>query len=105
MAYTAVEPSLAEGKQCTSSASVSRAADALDRRIGRNIQIRRMGVGVSRRQLADRLGMPLQELVDYEKGRTSVPPAKLAEIASCCMVDVALFFASLDQDPQGRDHP
>ncbi|MBL0318590.1 MAG: helix-turn-helix transcriptional regulator [Alphaproteobacteria bacterium] len=64
----------------------------IDREIGRRIQELRMAKGLSRQQLADKVGVTHQQLQKYEKGSNRIAASRLAAISSSLGVEVRYFF-------------
>ncbi len=64
----------------------------IDREIGRRIQELRMAKGLSRQQLADKVGVTHQQLQKYEKGSNRIAASRLAAISSALGVEARYFF-------------
>ena len=70
----------------------SRAAALLDQYVGAKLQQVRAERGVEIWQLAQKLGVHIDVLVDYEGGRTRISPRKLAELARLFGIHTRYFF-------------
>ncbi len=53
----------------------------IDRKLGKNIVSHRIAAGLSRKQLADAIGITHQQLQKYEKGINRITVARLYDIA------------------------
>ena len=73
-----------------------RTANAIDRRIGQRLKMRRLEMGVSQERLADLLGVTFQQIQKYEKGVNRVAASRLFDIAVALDVPIAHFFEGLD---------
>lgn len=75
-------------------------ADELDRRIGAKIQEIRIAMGMSRHQLAEKIGVTHQQTQKYEKGINRISAGRLASIAEALNKPVGYFFDDAsDTDP------
>ena len=68
----------------------------VDRHIGRRIHSYRIGLGVSRQQLADEIGVTHQQLQKYEKGTNRISAGRLVLIAKALGKGVSAFYEGLD---------
>lgn len=73
-----------------------RRSDPLDVHVGHNIRARRGTLGLSRQQLAARLGIAVQQLYKYETGVNRIAASRLYEIARVLGIGVGHLFAGLD---------
>jgi len=70
----------------------------IDRFVGARIRERRTLLGLSQRDLAERIGLPTQQMVaKYERGENAVSASRLYEIASALGVSVDYFFERIEQ--------
>lgn len=76
-------------------------AQDIDRRVAGRILERRRRLGLTTRQVADRLGFSLEQVRKIEAGAQMVTPRQLHAIAELLGVDVAYLFAT--DDKGGRD--
>jgi transcriptional regulator with XRE-family HTH domain len=74
-------------------------ADDLDKRIGQKIHELRIAMGLSRHQLAERIGVTHQQTQKYEKGVNRISAGRLAQIATALNKPIGFFFDSTDNDP------
>lgn len=72
----------------------ARQPTSVDVEIGRLIRERRGDLGLNLQQLADRVGIAVQQLQKYETGENRVAASRLVEIARELGVSVAWFFES-----------
>lgn len=70
----------------------ARQPTSVDADIGRLIRERRGELGLNLQQLADRVGIAVQQLQKYETGENRVAASRLVEIARELGVPVAWFF-------------
>lgn len=68
--------------------------------VGRQIRMQRIKNGVSIRQLADQIGVAVQDVSDYETGSRRPTAARLLDIAITLGVPLSSFFSGL-LDGQG----
>ena len=78
--------------------SVESNATSIDKRIGRNLQLRRMALQVSRAGLAKALEISPKLLYRYEKGLERMDPDLLVLLKCHLFVDAGWFYE--DPDPQ-----
>lgn len=67
-------------------------ANALDGLIGNKMNQLRLARGMTRHQLAEKVGVTHQQLQKYEKGVNRITASRLADIAKALGVDVTYFF-------------
>jgi transcriptional regulator with XRE-family HTH domain len=72
-------------------------AQAFDKRLGAAIRQRRILLGLSQQQMAERIGVTYQQAHKYEKGINRVSAGRLLEIAAALDTTVAALLADLDQ--------
>lgn len=73
----------------------SRAAD-IDRFVGMRLRQRRIELGLTQQQMAERIGVTYQQAHKYEKGVNRVASGRLYVIAQALGVEVSYFFEDLD---------
>ena len=67
-------------------------ADHIDKKIGQKIQELRIAMGMSRHQLAEKIGVTHQQTQKYEKGINRISAGRLAAIAESLQKPVGYFF-------------
>lgn len=67
----------------------------IDRQLGARLQIRRLKRGLTRKELADQVGVHPSQIRDYERGEARVVASRLIEISFALGVPVAWFFEDL----------
>lgn len=72
--------------------------EKVDTIIGKRIHELRMSMGLSRQQLASRIGVTHQQLQKYEKGTNRISAGRLAIIAKALGKPVAHFFDNILND-------
>lgn len=60
--------------------------------LGRSIRIRRIGLGISRKELASALGISVDLLKRYESGTENISPEELIRFAEKLATDVCAFY-------------
>lgn len=68
-----------------------RAADDIDRAIGRNIRFHRILRGLTQAELGIALGVSYQQVQKYEQGASAIAVSRLADIARVLGVPLADF--------------
>lgn len=71
----------------------------VDVHVGRRVQERRLGLGLTQSALARALGVSFQQVQKYEKGANRVSASKLFEIAGFMDVEIPFFFQGFDAQP------
>lgn len=70
----------------------------VDAIIGMKIHELRISMGLSRQQLASKIGVSHQQLQKYEKGTNRISAGRLVAIATALKKPVAYFFEDIEQD-------
>lgn len=70
----------------------------VDKIIGNRIHEQRIAQGLSRQQLADKIGVTHQQLQKYEKGTNRISAGRLAAISKALNKTVSYFFEGIDDD-------
>lgn len=70
--------------------------EKIDTYIGMKIHELRISMGLSRQQLAEKIGVTHQQLQKYEKGTNRISAGRLAAIAKALNKPVAFFFEGVD---------
>jgi transcriptional regulator with XRE-family HTH domain len=78
---------------------------ATDRHVGRRIRQRRVQLGLSLEQLAQRVAVTAQQARKYEVGRNGVPAGRLAALAGALGVGVGWFFDGLAVEDYALELP
>jgi transcriptional regulator with XRE-family HTH domain len=78
-----------------------REAQAIDLEVARRIRRRRLELGLTQQQMAETVGVSLQQMNKYELGINRLSAGRLHRIARALGVEVGHFFA--DMDPGGHD--
>jgi transcriptional regulator with XRE-family HTH domain len=66
--------------------------DLIDRHVGGKVRMRRLMLDISQAKVADALGITLQQLQKYEKGKNRIGASRMQQIARVLQVPVAFFF-------------
>ena len=72
--------------------SDQRAANAVDRHIGKRLRERRLEIAMSQERLAEVLGVTFQQVQKYEKGVNRIGASRLFQISKILDVPVQFFF-------------
>lgn len=67
----------------------------VDRHVGRQVQAKRLGLGLTQTALAKAVGVSFQQVQKYEKGANRISASKLFEIARFMDVSIPFFFEGL----------
>jgi transcriptional regulator with XRE-family HTH domain len=92
---------MAEEPSPSPAARGRRRAQGVDLAVGRRLRERRVMLGLTLRQVAERVGITHQQLAKYERGANRVPAARLYQTARALGADVGHFFEGLE--PGGRE--
>ncbi|WP_288759434.1 helix-turn-helix transcriptional regulator [uncultured Brevundimonas sp.] len=71
----------------------------VDRHVGRRVQEKRLGLGLSQTALGKAVGVSFQQMQKYEKGQNRISASKLFEIADFLNVDIPYFFDGYSSRP------
>ena len=82
----------------------SRAQD-VDRHVGARMRERRIMLGLTQQQMAERIGVTYQQAHKYEKGINRIAAGRLYTIAHALGVDVSYFFEGMDNDRDFKPTP
>ncbi|MGF1455163.1 MAG: helix-turn-helix domain-containing protein [Alphaproteobacteria bacterium] len=74
----------------------------IDLHVGRRVRMRRMLIGMSQTELADRLGLTFQQIQKYEKGMNRIGASRMFEIGQVLRVSPAYFFEGLEGESMGE---
>lgn len=72
-----------------------RAPNAVDRKIGQRIRVRRAEIGMSQERLAELIGVTFQQVQKYEKGVNRIAASRLFDISLALEMPVSRFFENL----------
>jgi transcriptional regulator with XRE-family HTH domain len=67
---------------------------SIDQRVAARIRARRVHVGMTQQQLAERIGVAFQQAHKYERGISRVTAGRLYYIAAALQTPVGYFFAA-----------
>jgi transcriptional regulator with XRE-family HTH domain len=70
----------------------SKAPQAVDFILGRNIRLRRMMKGISQTALASKIGVTFQQVQKYEGGANRISASRLSQIAQVLEAPIGVFF-------------
>lgn len=70
----------------------TRTANPVDRHVGQRLRQRRLLLGMTQEQLADKVGVSFQMIQKYEKGSCRVGASRLMQIAGALKVTPSFFF-------------
>lgn len=76
-------------------------ANGIDRVIGRAIRTRRVEMGLSQQELADKINVTYQQVHKYETGVNRISCGTMFEIAKALKVKPGYFFEQLDSTDEG----
>ena len=71
----------------------------VDRHVGRRVQEKRLGLGLSQTALGKAVGVSFQQMQKYEKGQNRISASKLFEIAEFLNVGIPYFFEGYSSRP------
>lgn len=83
-------------------ASDARTTTNVDQRLGQRIRSRRLELGMSQQELAERLGLTFQQVQKYEKGANRVAVSRLVNIAAALDAPPASFLDGLTNAREGK---
>jgi transcriptional regulator with XRE-family HTH domain len=78
-----------------------KATHQVDKEIGTRVRLRRAQIGMSQAELGAALGVPFQQIQEYENGTDRISVSRLNQIAGALGVDPAFFLP----EPDGQDLP
>ncbi len=79
-------------------------ATGIDKHVGNRMRVRRLSLGVSQQELAQKLGLTFQQIQKYEKGANRIGASRLYELANFLGVDVNFFFDGLEDGEAANHH-
>jgi len=77
-------------------AAAKRAPLDVDRHVGKRLRFRRVELGLSQQDLAERAELTFQQIQKYEKGTNRISASRLYEFAGLLDVPVSYFFDGMD---------
>jgi transcriptional regulator with XRE-family HTH domain len=77
----------------------------IDRHVGMRMQERRIMLGLTQQQMAERIGVTYQQTHKYERGVNRVAAGRLYTIAQVLGVEVGFFFDGIDEVQVFRPSP
>lgn len=69
-----------------------RGANHVDEHLGRRVRMRRLTLGMSQGELADRLGITFQQVQKYEKGANRISASRLQQMSDILEVPILFFY-------------
>jgi transcriptional regulator with XRE-family HTH domain len=72
----------------------------IDQHVGSRAQMRRLELDISQTEVAEGLGLSLQQVQKYEKGRNRVGASRLQHLSQILAVPVGFFFEGLPTAPE-----
>jgi transcriptional regulator with XRE-family HTH domain len=78
-------------------------AEKWDQTVGFIIYKTRLMKGMSRQELADKIGVTHQQLQKYEKGVNRISAGRLFLVSQALAKPIEYFFKDMDSDYEGRD--
>lgn len=70
-----------------------------DRFVAARLRARRLMLGLTQQEMAERIGVTFQQAHKYETGMNRISAGRLYQIARAMQVDVSFFFEGLDETP------
>jgi transcriptional regulator with XRE-family HTH domain len=67
--------------------------DPVDIAVGKRVRLRRLQLGMSQTELADKLGVTFQQVQKYEKGTNRISCSRLSEMAEALDFPITSFFS------------
>jgi len=80
-------------------------ANETDAYIGRRICERRLSLGLTQKELADKIGVTYQQVHKYERATNRITVGRLHTAADALDVTVLWFFEGLEEDSSNQDVP
>jgi len=68
---------------------------AIDEHIGQRVQLRRVMMGMSQKDLASKCGVTFQQVQKYETAGNRIPASRLFELSTALETPVSFFFLGL----------
>jgi transcriptional regulator with XRE-family HTH domain len=90
-------------KKSNSGLKNQRSTGKYDLELGKRIRLRRVELGISQSDLADKIGVSFQQVQKYEKGVNRVGAARLQQIATALDVPVTFFYESQTREAKEVD--
>lgn len=79
-----------------------RISSPVDVHVGRRIMTRRLSLGLSRPQVAQAIGLSVEQLRRYESGLATVVASRLLQIGRVLQAPIDYFFAGLPREISGE---
>ena len=77
-------------------------ATSIDARVGQQIRLRRVLLGMSQEELGQRLGLTFQQIQKYERGLNRIGAGRLFELARILHVGILYFYEGVVDHLSGR---
>jgi transcriptional regulator with XRE-family HTH domain len=87
-----------EGQEHRLPSSIGQRVEAIDRHVAARMRERRIVLGLSQQQLAELVGITVQQACKYETGSNRVAAGRLYRIAQALGIDVGYFFEGMGKD-------
>jgi transcriptional regulator with XRE-family HTH domain len=85
--------------------SKSKAPDTRDIEVGQRIGLRRLVMKLSQAELANTLGVTVQQVQKYEKGLSRIGASQLANIAEALSIPITYFYDGKVELPKVKGRP
>jgi len=82
---------------------MSKSVNDTDLSVGRKILQLRLSAGMTRQDLAEKLGITHQQLQKYEKGVNRISVSRLVDIAKNLNVSISTFFNEVNENLEEKD--
>lgn len=72
---------------------------AIDQRLGAQLRARRLGLGISQTELANKLGVTFQQVQKYENGMNRIPSGRMPVIAEMLGIRISDLYEGVEERP------
>lgn len=77
--------------------SKNHSTNAIDKRLGQRVRMRRLEIGMSQERLAAMIGVTFQQVQKYERACNRIAASRLLDISTALDMPVARFFEGLSK--------
>ncbi len=70
----------------------------VDQHVGKRLRLARCKIGLSQKELGDKVGVTFQTIQKYERGRTRVTASRLYQLSEILSVSPKFFFEQLSSE-------
>lgn len=70
---------------------------AIDQRLGAQLRARRLALGISQTELANKLGVTFQQVQKYENGMNRIPSSRMPVIAEMLEIRIADLYEGIEE--------